>query len=81
MKIGVKSKRGLFNEPRNIAIYLMRKARRESLKQIGTRFGMESYSTVSSIIERVKSQLDTDKKLQRRFKDLEATITKSQRQT
>ncbi|UCG12403.1 MAG: transposase, partial [Deltaproteobacteria bacterium] len=59
----------------------MRKARRESLKQIGSRFEMESYSTVSSIIERVKSQLDTDKKFQRRFKDLEATITKSQRQT
>ena len=76
-----KSKRGVLNEPRNIAIYLMRKVRRESLKQIGHQFGMESYSTVSSIIERVKSRLDTDKKFGQRFKLLEATIRKSQRQT
>jgi REP element-mobilizing transposase RayT len=76
-----KSKRGLFNEPRNVAVYLMRKTRREGLKQIGSHFGIESYSTVSSIIERVKSQLDTDKKLQKRLIELEETIRKSQQQT
>ena len=51
------SKRGEFNEPRNVAIYLMRKLRRDSLRDIGKFFQMEKYSSVSSVIVRMKSQI------------------------
>ena len=45
-----RSRRGQFNEPRNVAVFLTRKLRRDSLKDIGRQFHMEKYSSVSSII-------------------------------
>jgi putative transposase len=74
-------KRGQFNEPRNLAIYLMRKLRKETLKNIGVRFGMEKYSSVSSVIERLKKQLQKDKKLKERLDNLEKMVLKDQEQT
>ena len=61
-----RSRRGQFNEPRNVAIFLNRKLRRDSLKEIGRRFQMEKYSSISSIIERMKKQMLTDSTLKRR---------------
>jgi putative transposase len=76
-----KVKRGEFNEPRNAAIYLMRKLRRESLKNIGVCFQMEKYSSVSSVIERLKNRIEKDKKLKDRVEKLQRLINKSQGQT
>jgi len=76
-----KVKRGEFNEPRNVSIYLTRKLRRETLKDIGARFRMEKYSSVSSVIERLKKQLQKDKKLRERVDKLQKMIDKSQGQT
>ena len=75
------SRRGYFNEPRNVALYLIRRLRNDTLKQVGEQFGIEKYSTVSSIVERVKSVMKVDKGLNRRVHDLSGKITKSQRQT
>ena len=75
------SKRGYFNEPGNIGVYLIRYLRNDTLKQVGERFGIEKYSTVSSIVERVKNEMKADKGFKNRIQTLADKITKSQRQT
>ena len=73
--------RGYFNEPRNVAIYMIRHLRNDTLRQIGKQFGIEKYSTVISIIERVKCEMKVDKGFKERVQNLAETISKSQRQT
>jgi REP element-mobilizing transposase RayT len=77
----LKSRKGVFNEPRNVAIYLMRRLRGDSLVEIGKIFQMKKYSSVSSIIERLKAQMAKDRNLRKRVKKLESQIIKSQEQT
>lgn len=52
------SRRGFFNEPRNVAIYLTRKLRRDNLTQIGRDFSIGKYSSVSSIIGRMEEHIN-----------------------
>jgi hypothetical protein len=59
-------KRGTVNEDRNMSIYLLRYLRGDSLATIGKVFGVQSYSTVSSIIERFKVRTKTERKLIRK---------------
>jgi chromosomal replication initiation ATPase DnaA len=47
-----------------MAIYLMRKYTGAPLKDIGSRFGLSSYSSVSSVIIRIKQVMGRDIKLQ-----------------
>jgi putative transposase len=75
------TKRGYFNEPRNVATYLIRRLRNDTLKRVGEQFGIEKYSTVSSIVERVKHEMNTDKGFENRVQALYEKIIKSQRQT
>jgi putative transposase len=76
-----KSKRGEFNEPRCMAIYLIRKLRRDNLKEIGKIFKLDKYSSVSSIIERMKTRIQNNRKLKMRVKKMEEKLIKSQEQT
>jgi putative transposase len=76
-----KSQRGVFNEPRNTAIYLVRKMRHDTLKEIGEQFNISKYSSVSSSIERMKRQIEDDSKLGKRMEQLTKRIYKSQKQT
>ncbi len=71
----------MFNEPRNAAVYLMRKIRRVRLKDIGERFGIGKYSSVSSMIEGSKQRLKTDRSFRKRIHDLYRSIINSQKQT
>ncbi len=57
--------RGVTNEARNVAIYLTRLLRRDSLKEIGKEFKVSNYSSVSSIIEKMKVDLVSNKKLKK----------------
>lgn len=75
------SKRGYFNEPRCVAIYLMRRLRRDSLGEIGKAFQMKKYSSVSSVVARLKMQMRNDFQLEKRVKEIENLIIKSQEQT
>jgi hypothetical protein len=77
----VHSRRGHFNEARNVAIYLVRKLRGDTLKEIGKGFGMDQYSTVSSVVERMKALVKNDKRLEKRINHLLSVIAKSQEQT
>jgi len=75
------SRRGAGNLPRNSAIYLARYYSRFTLAEIGAAFGISKYSTVSSVIERVKTQKTKDKVLMHTIDQLMAYINKSQGQT
>ncbi len=76
-----RSRRGQFNEPRNVAIFLTRKLRPDSLKEIGRQFHMEKYSSISSIIERMKKQMLEDRNLKKRVDRVTDGASKSQEQT
>ncbi len=63
------AKRGTVNEARNMAIYLLRYLRGDSLTTIGKVFDIQSYSTVSTIIERFKVRMQTERKLIRKVEE------------
>jgi len=75
------SKRGVLNEPRNVAIYLNRRLRGDSLKQIAEQFRIKKYSSVSSVIERIKAAIENDRRLRSRIEKLVSGLNKSQEQT
>ena len=66
---------------RSVAIYLVRNLRNDTLKNIGKDFKIEKYSTVSSIIERIKVELINDPVFRERVGKLRNKINKGQRQT
>ena len=76
-----KTPRGVFNEPRNAAVYLMRKIRRDRLNEIGKLFGIGKYSSVRSMIEGTKQRLKTDRSFSKRINDLYRSVINSQKQT
>jgi hypothetical protein len=74
----LKSRRGFFNEPRNMAIMIARLLRSDSLKSIGSEFRITKFSTVSSIIDRMRSFLASDNDIKKRADMLISLLTKSQ---
>jgi len=52
-----------------------------TLKEIGVGFGMDRYSTVSSLVERMKALVKKDEGIRARVGHLTSIITKSQEQT
>lgn len=75
------SRRGHGNEARNVAIYLARRLRGDRLKEIGEAFKIGRYSTVSSIVERMKVRIGSDETLRKKVDHLMSTIQMSQEQT
>ena len=51
------SRRGFSNQPRNVAIYLLRTLRGDTLNQIGREFNMNRYSSVSSVVQRMSAKI------------------------
>ena len=58
-------------------IYLTRKLRRDTLREIGEQFEICNDSTVSSVIERMKKKLAGDRKFALRLDQLAESIVKS----
>ena len=75
------SRRGHRNEARNVVIYLARRLRGDRLKEIGGAFKICQYSTVSSIVERMKVRIGSDERLRKKVDHLISTIQMSQEQT
>ncbi len=75
------SKRGYFNEPRGVAIYLVRRLRRDTLRQICNVFSINKYSSVSSVIERLEKRMKQDARLRENIDKLITLTKKSQEQT
>jgi len=74
----VRSRRGYSNEPRNVAIYLMRRLRGDTLKVVGEVFGINKNSTVSSSVYRVKYEMRRDKGIRLRIEELIRILGNSQ---
>lgn len=66
--------RGRSNEPRNVAIFLCRTLRNESLIDIGRTFGMTGYSPAGSAIERVKKNISKNKQLRARVENIRQSL-------
>lgn len=74
----LRSKRGVFNEPRNVAIYLCRLLRGDRLNDLGRDFDLKRYSSVSTVLQRTKAQISKDRMLRQRVEKLKILLTKSQ---
>jgi chromosomal replication initiation ATPase DnaA len=73
--------RGTENLPRDVAIYLVRHHSRDTLASIARHFEISNYSTVSSVVERIKARKDKDRSLQNHLLKIGRKFTKGQRQT
>lgn len=71
------SKRGTENIPGDVAIYLVRRLCCKTLPNVGAAFGINNYSTVSSVVQRVKNRIEKDKTLLKDFRIIEGKVTKS----
>jgi hypothetical protein len=75
------TRRGICNELRNVAVYLLRQIQGENLNNIGELFNIKAYSTVSSIIRRVSRFKKFDKKLKKHIGNIIDSLDKGQKQT
>jgi len=73
------SKRGNKNLPRDVSVYLVRHLCHMTLPCIGREFGIQSYSTVSSIVQRVKLQIKQDKRLSNDLNAIKKAATSQKR--
>jgi len=55
------SRRGRENMARDLSIYLVRRITRDTLTAVGRHFGISSYSTVSSAVERARRRIRKDR--------------------
>jgi len=69
------SKRGTTNDARNVAIYLARQLSGLTLAAIGDAFGLEHYSSVSSVVCRMKQRIASDRRLRKKVEAIERAIT------
>jgi hypothetical protein len=72
-------RRGIENESRDVAMYLIRSMRAEPLVRVGAGFGLNSYSSASSAVMRVKTKLQRDRKFKTALNVLKATSLKVKR--
>jgi len=62
-----------------VAIYLNRRLRGDSLKQVAEQFQVKKYSSVSSVIERMKAAIKNDRRLRGRIEYLVSALSKGSR--
>ncbi len=74
-------RRGVVNEPRDMAIYLLRTVCGEPLMTIGTKFGMNRYSSVSSAVDRIKVRQLKGNKVRSKLDNILAMVQKGQTET
>ena len=73
-----KSRRGVSNEPRNVAIYLLRSLRGDNLEEIGGEFNITRFSSVSSVVERMRGKIKGNRQLRKRIEEIKTAIHMSQ---
>jgi len=74
-------RRGSSNEARDAAVYLSRQLRGSKLTEIGKEFGINNYSTVSTIIERMRRRITEERRVNKRVGRLMENLKISQQQT
>jgi chromosomal replication initiation ATPase DnaA len=61
-------------------VYVARRLTEKKLEEIGKKFNMSNYATVSSVLCKISRQLQTNKALHRRITQLGDQLLKGQRQ-
>ena len=69
--------RGQLNEPRNVAMYLLRHLRGDTLSAICSKFGLKKDSSAGSIVDRVKKQILKDKQFRNKVAGIKKIMNKS----
>ena len=77
----VKCRRGQFNEPRAVAIHLIRNMRKDSFAVIGSTFGLKSYSAVGGVLESMRRRLASDPEMSERCRRVQTSLTTGQTET
>lgn len=75
------SRRGDANLPRDVSMYLVRRLCRMTLPCVGREFGVRNYSTVSSVVQRVKARVESDKRLTKELNMITKKVFKGQKRT
>lgn len=63
-------RKGKLNEPRNVAIYLLRTLRGENMANLAERFNLKTYSSVSSAARRVQRALNEEGETAEKVREL-----------
>ena len=69
-----RSRRGISNEPRNVAIYLLRSLRGDNLEEIGREFNITRFSSVSSVVERMRGKISADRQLRNCVEEIKTAL-------
>ena len=69
------SRRGMSNDARNVAIYLARQLSGQTLATIGRAFGLEHYSSVSSVVRRVKQRVASDTSFRKKIDEIKRYLS------
>jgi len=77
----MKSRRGRFNEPRAVAIYLIRTMRKDGFADIGSAFGLKSYSAAGGVLSSMRKRLSSDLKLGDRCRRIQSLLLTGQTET
>lgn len=77
----IKKQRGKRNEARNAAIYLTRKLRLDTYREIGEQYGIDNDRTVRSVFVRMKKSLTENRDLASKMEKLQDIIKKDQEWT
>jgi hypothetical protein len=77
----MKSRRGRFNEPRCMAIYLDRMLRKDSLTKISSDFGLKGYSSASSVLQGFEKRIRKNRRLRERHEKLWKALIIGQTET
>ena len=73
-----RKRRGQWNEPRNVAIYVARERWGYALKEIGSAWGGLKYSSISSMVYAVKRLLKTNRGVAEDVERIERAMIKRQ---
>ncbi len=68
------TRRGRTNVPRDVAIYLCRVLRNDTLKNIGKNFGMTGYSPAGNAVQRIKSKILKNKEIKQEIADIKRRL-------
>jgi len=69
-----RSRRGISNEPRIVAMYLLRTLRGDNLEEIGRDFNISRFISASSVVERMRRKISGDRHLRKRVEEIKTAI-------
>ena len=73
-----RSRRGISNEPRHVAIDLVRTLGGDNLEEIGRDFNISRLISVSSVVERMRRKISKNRQLRKQVEEIKTAIRMSQ---